>query len=419
MDYRRKKRAMRHAEAHAGDLDPIRVLKHELVPQGAPKLIVEPAGLSELLEHLHGQESFAYDTEFIGEETFRPRICLIQIATTERIALVDPLAFSNLDELWKVVCDGSRTTIVHAGGQDVDAAQRACGTTAVNIFDTQIAAAMAGMPWPASLSSAVQMLTGHHLAKGHTFTEWDARPLSESQLRYAADDVRYLPLAWHLLRERLTTSGRLDWALAECAASIRSVDEFDPVAHVRRACKGLTMRPRTLTVLRELVLLRHGLAREADVPPRTLLPDGPMLDLARAKPDSMHALTQTRGLPRPIIERHGERVLEVLRSASAMSPERDKIWTAPEESAQDRMRIDALWSIISLRCISQGMAPTLLLSRADLARWYLARAKDPQVHLFEASDWRSEALGKWLEGFVRGNSTFSVHWGTDGPAQAP
>ncbi|MSR18150.1 MAG: hypothetical protein EXS00_03110 [Phycisphaerales bacterium] len=415
MNFRRRKRAMHHAEAHAEDGDAPQILLHDQVPQGVPELIDSPEPLRNLIDHLRQQESFAYDTEFIGEETFHPHICLIQVATRERVALIDPFAVADLSDLWRVVCDPAHVTIVHAGGQDVDAAQRAAGRPAERIFDTQIAGAFVGLPWPTSLGSLVEALTAHRLLKGHTFTEWDARPLSKSQLGYAADDVRYLPLAYSRLQEQLQQNSRWDWVLAECQQAINDAATFDPMGQVKRACKGLTLRPRTMTILRELVLLRHALARESDAPPRTVIPDVPLLEVARAKPTTNAELAGIRGMPRPVAEQFGARIVATIQAARNLPLDHDNLWSPAAESGEDRMRIDALWSLVTMRCIAQGLAAPIVLTRAQLATWYLDRRKDHSLMLFPESDWRHNAVGRWLGEFVGGGLELAVRWSEQGP----
>lgn len=165
---------MHHAEAHATGGTVRRLqLQDPLVPQGEPEMLSTPSALDEFLDHVRAAGSFAYDTEFIGEETFLPRICLVQLSTTERVGLVDPLELPDdaMRCVWKAVCDPTLQTIVHAGGQDVLIAQRGAGESASAVIDTQIAAGMTGMPWPLSLANLVESLSGVHLPKGHTFTE--------------------------------------------------------------------------------------------------------------------------------------------------------------------------------------------------------------------------------------------------------
>jgi ribonuclease D len=419
MNYRRRKRAIHHAEAHAegAAAGAAHVLSASGVPQGEAQLVESDAQIPELVAHIREHRVFAFDTEFIGEETFHPRICLVQLATTERVALIDPLrvGIDALKPVWECVCDPTLLTLVHAGGQDVDAAQRGAGSAAVNVVDTQIASAFVGMPWPTSLGNMVEGLLGHRLHKGHTFTEWDARPLTRSQLGYAADDVRYLPLAWTRLSERLSQRSRMPWALAESSASIRAVEGFDPESHVRRACRGLSLRPRVMTILRELVVLRHTIAGELNKPPRAVLPDGAMLEIARRKPESVADLADVRGMPRPIVQSHGERILSTVQLAKSLPVEHDRIWTPPEESSEDRMRIDALWSVVTMRCIAMGVAPGIILTRAELSRWYLGRKGGAAGPLFPADDWRRDALGDWIERFVAGEGTLSLRWSDSGP----
>ena len=419
MNYRRRKRAMHHAEAHADGASTAsaKVLSEPGIPQGDAELIESDAQIPELVAHIRSHGVFAFDTEFIGEETFHPRICLVQLATTERLALIDPLrvGIDALKPVWECVCDPALLTLVHAGGQDVDAAQRGASMRASNVVDTQIASAFVGMPWPTSLGNMVEALLGHRLNKAHTFTEWDARPLTRSQLGYAADDVRYLPLAWARLSERLDARARMPWALAESAASIRAVEGFDPESHVRRACRGLSLRPRVMTILRELVVLRHTMAGELNKPPRAVLPDGPMLEIARHKPESIADLAEVRGMPRPVVQSHGERILATVAHAKSLPLEHDRIWAPPEESSEDRMRIDALWSVVTMRCIAMGVAPGILLTRAELSRWYIACKSGSESALFAADDWRREALGDWIERFVSGEGSLSLRWSDQGP----
>ncbi len=408
---------MHHAEAHAqSDPAAAKVVDHPSVPQGEPELIESADKLNEFMSHVRTEGAFAFDTEFIGEETFIPNICLVQLATRSRIALIDPHALDEvaLAPVWDAVCDASLLTIVHAGGQDISAAQRRTNRQAQNVIDTQIAAGFMGMPWPTSLANVVLAIADLRLNKGHTFTEWDSRPLSKSQLSYAADDVRYLPLIWQLQRERLETLNRTAWVVSESEESLRTSEEFEPESHVRRAARGLGLRPRVMTIVRELVILRYSIAQTKNLPPRTVLPDGPLLEIARHKFASTDELSQVRSLPRATTVEFGSEILRVMDAARNLPIERDRIWMSPEENAEDRTRIDALWSIITMRAISMGIATTLILTRAHLSRWYLGRGAS-NAPLFPVGSWRAEAIGQWLTDFLEGRETLNVGWKDGGP----
>ncbi|MDA1008144.1 MAG: HRDC domain-containing protein [Planctomycetota bacterium] len=416
MNFRRRKRAIHHAEAHADGTPPAAIVSREGIPQGEAELLHDENAINEFANHIRVMGSFAFDTEFIGEESFYPQICLVQVATFDRIALIDPLEVADLGLIWDLVTGHEVECIVHAGGQDIVSAQRFANRTAQNIIDTQVAAGLLSMPWPTSLSNTIHAIIDHRIAKGHTFTEWAERPLSPSQLSYAADDVRYLPLIWKTMKTRLEEAGRLDWVRRECAACMVSNDAFDPDGQVRRACRGLTLRPRTMTILRELVIARHDIAKLADAPPRALIPDSVLLDTARTKPTTAAELDELRGMPRPVVSSYGDRLLAAIAHGVAQPTERDADWIPQKEDAGDRMSVDALWSIITMRCIATGMAPSMLLSRSELAQWYLRRRRGSHAPLFASDDWRDEALGRWLTGFLAGEERFEIGWSGNGPS---
>src|SRR5687768_7789247 len=220
-----------HADAHHDDAS---AAPHEtpdlpLVPKGPAPLLASSAELAELIAHLRDIGSFAYDSEFIGELTYHPKLCVLQVASAERVALIDPLAKVNLTPFWELLCDPAVEKIVHAGDQDVEPVVRHLGRAPANFFDTQITAGFVGLPYPVSLSKLVGELVGAKLGKGLTFTHWDQRPLSPMQLRYAADDVRYLPAVRAELGRRLDANGHASWASEECEALCdASQYRFDP-----------------------------------------------------------------------------------------------------------------------------------------------------------------------------------------------
>src|SRR5581483_1912799 len=205
-------RARSHENAHAdAPLPEAKIPQHPLIPRNAAELVHTQEGLTALIAELRAAGTFAYDSEFIGELTYRPKLCLIQVASAQRVSLIDPLAGPDLAEFWELICDKTIQKIVHAGGQDVEPVVRHIGKEPANLFDTQIAAGFAGLSYPIALSRLVQEICGARLGKGATFTHWDQRPLSAMQLRYAADDVRYLPAVHDAISKRLEALHHVDW----------------------------------------------------------------------------------------------------------------------------------------------------------------------------------------------------------------
>src|SRR5262249_7891128 len=155
-------------------------------------MITRPEELGPCCEELAKCGVIGFDTEFVGEDTYHPSLCLVQVASPRKLYLIDPLSVGPLDAFWRLIVDPTRVVVVHAGREEVRMCRLWAGSPPGNLFDIQLAAGLIGLAYPLSHGSLVQQVLGITLTKGETLTEWRHRPLTPAQLRYAYDDVRHL-----------------------------------------------------------------------------------------------------------------------------------------------------------------------------------------------------------------------------------
>lgn len=427
-------RARSHAEGTlaASQEAPPDILRHPLVPQGEPELVADAAALADALAHARAAGSFAYDTEFIGELSYHPKLCLVQLATASRVFVVDPLAGLDLMPLWELIVDPSVEKIVIAGAQDLEPAFRHAGRPPANIMDVQVAAGFCGLPYPLSLARLVEEVVGVSLGKHLTFTHWDQRPMSPDHLRYAADDVRYLPAARAMLAEALEELGHAAWAAQECRVLCEgALYRFDSDVQYLRVQGHGSLRPRQLAVLRELTAWRDQAARQQDLPPRALVKDDVLVALARLAPPAVKDLNEVRGLPRPVEEAYGAEIVAAVARGQAAKP--GELPPAPDarESPRDKLRIDSLVHALSAYGFGRRIDPALVATRAEVAACYRAarsggppnathRVGNPSplpAGLRLAQGWRKEFLGSLLGDFLGGRTQIRLAW-SDGRLQA-
>ena len=388
--------------------------EHPLICGGDPQIIETDAALAEFVDHSRSVGRFAYDTEFIGELSYHPRLCLIQLATHERLALVDPLAGVDLEPVWAMVADPAIQTLVHAGGQDFEPVFRLHGGTPANIFDTQIAAGFCGLSYPVGLGRLIEELLDLRLGKGLTFTHWDHRPLSAVHARYAADDVRFLPALHDLLLGDLRQRGHEQWAALECQAQAEAASRERDAETLYRRIRGVhQLRPRKLAVLRALTVLRDMAAREHDVPPRSLVKDTVLLDLARNPVASVDKLAKVPGLPRRFAQAYGESIISVTRQALDLPKE--SLPAPPpfeKESPGVQVRVDALNALASNLCYARQIAPSLAVNRRDVAELYDAFRHDRHDpdHCRLMQGWRRALVGGPLVDVLQGRSSVRLWW---------
>lgn len=415
--YRSRHRAASHDAAHDADADepvPVDLPAHPHIARNPAELIVDDDALAELLRHLRECGQFAYDTEFIGEMTYHPQLCLVQVATAQRVALIDPLAGVDLRSFWLLLADPTVEKLVHAGAQDVEPVFRHVGRPAANVFDTQVAAGFCGMAYPVALGKLVGEVLGYRMSKGHTFTDWQRRPLSSSQLRYAADDVRFLPAVVAELRKRLATFGHDAWVAEECAAMCDPARySFDPDSDYLRVRGAGTLTVAQLGVLRALMIWRERRALEADCPPRSFVRDEPMIDMARHPPKSIDRLQKVKFLPRPVVERHGDEIVRLTLAALAEPPAGIRKPPHVEPTPTERFRAESVWAAAQAICLSQGIDPAAVASRQDVADFDRAWAAGDAAALAELPllrGWRRQALGDRLTDLLEGRESLSIRW---------
>jgi ribonuclease D len=376
-----------------------------------PPLIATAAGLDELVAHLRAAGRFAFDTEFVSEDTYEPNLCLIQVATAERLALVDPLAVRDLDGFWGAVNDPAIEVVMHAAGEDLRICKIKTGSVPGRVFDVQIAAGLAGPGYPLSLGNLASQRLGVSLSGGETRTDWRKRPLSPAQLRYALDDVRYLLEIADGITAELTEKGRMAWAEAEFAdflAAIRDRSEDDRW----RRLSGLHMlNRRGLEAVRRLAEWRQEDARRANRPLRSVLKDDLLIAIAKRQPTSRRDLEALRDFNRPhLMSRSGE-ILDVIAEAQAVAVDDLPIPAERHDEGPGVAMVVSLLSATLARCCSAARVAVGLVGGAsdlrDLIRWQVeGRPEDRRPSL--ARGWRWEVSGETLMDVLTGRRALRV-----------
>jgi ribonuclease D len=359
------------------------------------------------------------DTEFMGEGRYRPLLCLVQVAVEAedaspggepRVEVLDPLqdAFDPAP-LAEVLADPEIEIVLHAGRQDVALLRRVWSTDLRNIFDTQVAAGFAGRRAQLGYEALLSEMTGVRLRKSASFTRWDARPLSEEQVRYAREDVLHLLDLADALQSELRSRGRLEWAREECRALEDVSDERDPDQIFGRLPRVNSLDPAQRAVARELVEWREATAREGDRPVPSVLPDAGLVEVAKRRPASLERLAQIRGLNEGTLRRRGQAIVAAVERGREREPIPSDGVRNPPPDPGDAPLIALAEALVRARSAEAELAYELLAARADLQRIVTALregAGEPEVRTLQG--WRRELVGLELLELLEGRRSLRV-----------
>ena len=359
---------------------------------------------------LAGAPVVAIDTEFMRERTYYARLCLIQIATEHDVFVIDAIALqAELGCLASLLGSPDTVKVFHAGSQDVEVLLRATGVAPSPLFDTQVAATLAGFPTQVGYGQLVHDLVGAEIDKADTFTDWSVRPLSETQLAYAAADVEHLPKVYAILRERLEREGRLEWLVADFVRLADPATYFaDPREQYRRVKRASSLDRRSLAVLREATAWRETEAQRRDVPRRWLVSDESLIEVARRRPADAASLASIRGVGDRAAGKMAAGILQAI--ATGMAVPEDELPRLPKRSRvpTDAQPIaDVLSAVCRVRAREHGVAMTLLATRDELERF---AAGDREGHPL-AEGWRHVLVGAELEALLDGRLTLAIQGG--------
>ncbi len=367
-----------------------------------------PTALIEFSDSLRGSPWLCVDTEFMREKTYYPQLCLIQVANDKSIACIDPLTIDDLTPLLDVLYDPSITKVFHAAKQDLEILYHLRGSVPVPLFDTQVAAALLFHNDQIGYAKLVEQLLGIRLDKAHTRTDWSLRPLDAGQLRYAADDVRYLRDVYRKQLDELQRQGRLAW-LDEDFKHLSDASLYAPQPEQtwQRVKETRRLKGVQLAVLRALSAWRERRAMDADKPRRWILRDEILAELSRAMPDDLSALARIRGVEDNTVKRRGDELLQVIAQARNTPPED---WPAFESRTiltpeQDAL-VDLMMAVVRMRAREHGLGAAMLATRHDLERLAQGNQDTPALH-----GWRRALIGNDLQALVDGQRWLGVEQG--------
>jgi len=367
------------------------------------------ADLAALCEQLKRSNWLTLDTEFIREETYYPQLCLIQVATDDVIACIDPLAIDDLGPLLDIFYDPTVIKVLHAARQDLEILHNLRGAPPQNIFDTQIAATLLGQGDQIGYGNLVKAMLDVDLDKAHSRTDWAKRPLSPEQLDYAADDVRYLRDVYKQQLQKLKEMDRLKW-LEEDFAQLSKPALYEPdTVDAWQRLKGINrLKGVQLAIVQELAQWREELARERNLPKRWIINDDLLVEIARLRPLSEDKLRHIRGLDDKKITRYGKTLLQLVDKAKAKSNEQwPKLDFRPRLSAEQDAMVDILLGMLKLCAHQHHVSPNSLATRKDLELLISGSDEAALLH-----GWRHELCGTQLGHLLSGRLCITIEQGT-------
>ena len=346
----------------------------------------------------------ALDTEFLWERTYAPVPCLVQVATAERIVVIDPIEGGDVAPIAALVADPAVEILMHAPAADILLFARRYQVKPVRIFDVQLVAGFLGMGTSLAYDRLVERVLRIRLVHNETFSNWVKRPLTQTQVAYAADDVRHLHAIADALTRDLAERHRTAWAEDELARRYgEAVAAPDPRnAYLKLPRRG-RLTGRQLAVLREIAAWRETEAATTDLPVGWVLKDPTLVEMARTMPRDAAAVAQVRGASGLSGSARG-RLAEAIAAGLAADP-----IEPPRELRRDLVRRVAAASelaavLLRARCDDADLAPELVATRSELERYveFLVshEATDDRHPLTEG--WRAELVGHELRELVEG-----------------
>lgn len=362
-----------------------------------------------LCKEIRNRSRLALDTEFIAEDSYQPNLCLIQVAFDDELVVIDPFPLGSVRRFWEAIVEGNVETVVHAGRVDLQFCRDATGRCPSRIFDVQIAAGFTGQDYPAGLANILQKYLRVNVTKHETRTDWRRRPLSDRQVDYALNDVRYLLGVRDRLETELKALGRYEWFIEEVDRQYTECRNDETEQWRRLAgCAGFSRRE--LVILRELWLWREGEAARRNIPPRRVLRDDLMIELARRGSGDPKRIFAVRGMTGRGVRHHVPEIAARIQRAINTPREEWPELINRSGAAQSPILGQFLYAALASLCRKERIAVGLVGGTNDLRDWfshYVSGREGPPPLL--ARGWRASLIGDTLERLLSGAAALRIH----------
>lgn len=348
----------------------------------------------------------AIDTEFLREKTYYARLCLIQVAIEGEVAIIDPFAIKNITLLNDALTSPDVVKIFHASSQDIEILYHETGVVPRPVFDTQVAAALLGKSQQASYSSLVSSYCSVNLPKKDSFTDWSQRPLKDSQIRYAADDVVYLPQIYYDMVEVLNEKNRLHW-LDEAFEEISSLEKYEikPEERYRKLRRVNQLNAQQMAAAREFAAWRELKAQKINVPRKWIVSDEQIVEACRREARTIDELFMVRGMRESLrAEDARQAVACIKKGLSCPKDQLPQVHEKPKNEHNVDIVVDLMNAVVHLRARENHIAPQTLAPQAELMK--LARGHDDECELLKG--WRYKVIGKELKELLKGKFSLRI-----------
>jgi ribonuclease D len=375
-------------------------------------LITDSAALAALVDRLSAKPFVAVDTEFMRENTYWPELCLIQIASPDEAAAIDPMVDGlDLQPLWDLLVDNEEVLkVFHAGGQDLEIVHNLTGKVPHPMFDTQIAAMALGHGEQVGYSNLIESMLGHALDKGARFTDWSRRPLDKRQIDYAIGDVTHLATIFPRMVDKLRRNGRGAWLDEEMERLADPSSFAFPPEEAWKRLKLPSRNPQVLGRLKAIAGWRESEARGKNLPRGRIVKDDTLAELASHPPKTQDDLGKVRGLsPGWRNNDIGARLIAAISSAEPLGPDEmpDREPRRPGLNKDAALVSDLLKLLLKIRAKESGVAPKLIARSDELE----ALAAGVRTNLNILGGWRFEEFGRDALDLVEGRLAFATENG--------